>query len=272
MFKIMTSKPVKNNFFMTVESGGLNNAIEGKPVDPEANVLSNCVGFANGRFNMIAAQIANDYKFRWQLTCNAENFIERAKKLGLEVSDRPTLGGIMVWAKGSLSGKDGAGHVEIVERIDDDNHIFTSGSSYGGKSFYTKARTNNNGRWGQTSAYTFRGCIVNPMVKEEKEPDPTETKERTYTVKAGDTLSKIANRNNLTLKQLLSYNPQIQNPNLIYRGQTIYLTPVTVYTVKKGDTLSKIAKVHGVTLDHLKACNPQIKDVNKIYPGQEINL
>lgn len=269
MFKIMTSKPVKNNFFMTVESGGLNNAIEGKPTDPEANVLSNCVGFANGRFNMIAAEIAGDYKFRWQLTCNAENFIERAKKLGLEVSDRPTLGGIMCWAKGSLSGEDGAGHVEIVERIDSDNKIFTSGSSYGGEAFYNKTRTNNNGRWGQTSAYTFRGCIVNPLVKELPLPDK---EAETYTVKAGDTLSKIANRNNLTLKQLLSYNPQIQNPNLIYRGQLIYLTPVKVYTVKKGDTLTKIAKAHGVTLDHLKACNPQIKDANKIYPGQQINL
>lgn len=50
------------------------------------------------------------------------------------------------------------------------------------------------------------------------------TARRTYTVKAGDTLSGIAVQNGLTLAQLIAFNPQIENPNLIYPGQTVYLS------------------------------------------------
>ena len=47
---------------------------------------------------------------------------------------------------------------------------------------------------------------------------------RTYTVVRGDTLSGIAAKNGLTLAQVIALNPQIENPNLIYPGQTIYLS------------------------------------------------
>ena len=45
----------------------------------------------------------------------------------------------------------------------------------------------------------------------------------TYTVKAGDTLSKIAARNGLTMDQLLQANPQISNPNRINVGDVLNL-------------------------------------------------
>lgn len=45
----------------------------------------------------------------------------------------------------------------------------------------------------------------------------------TYTVKAGDTLSKIAARNGLTLAQLLQANPQISDPNRINVGDVLNL-------------------------------------------------
>ena len=44
---------------------------------------------------------------------------------------------------------------------------------------------------------------------------------KTYTVAYGDTLSEIAARYSMTLSELLSLNPQISNPNLIYAGQVI---------------------------------------------------
>lgn len=45
-----------------------------------------------------------------------------------------------------------------------------------------------------------------------------------YTVKSGDNLSTIAQRNGLTLAQLLALNPQFaSNPNLIRPGQTVTL-------------------------------------------------
>ena len=45
----------------------------------------------------------------------------------------------------------------------------------------------------------------------------------TYTVKPGDTLSKIASRNGLSLAQLLQANPQIKDPNRISVGDPINL-------------------------------------------------
>ena len=84
---------------------------------------------------------------KFQLVCNAENFIERAKALGLKISNTHTLGGIMVWKKGGLGSRDGAGHVAIVERIDSSNQIYTSESSWNGSAFYNSIRTNSNGKW-----------------------------------------------------------------------------------------------------------------------------
>jgi murein DD-endopeptidase MepM/ murein hydrolase activator NlpD len=43
----------------------------------------------------------------------------------------------------------------------------------------------------------------------------------TYTVKVGDTLGKIANRNGVTVAQLLSANPQIKDPNKIKLGDVL---------------------------------------------------
>lgn len=158
---IRTSKPgAGNKFYITTSKGGYSRCIQGSPTDNECNVLANCVGYACGRFN----EIIGSMKYP-SLNCNAENFIERAKSLGLKISTVPTLGGIMVWKKGNtLSGNDGAGHVAVVEKIIDNNTIYTSESGYGSSAFWNSTRKNTNGRWGLGSGYTFRGCIVNPAI------------------------------------------------------------------------------------------------------------
>ena len=155
-----TTKPT-NKFYNTISNGGYSFCIVGSPTDKNANVLSNCVGYACGRFNEICGEMKYPY-----LNCNAENFIERAKEFyNLEVVSYPVLGGIMVWQKGTtLKGSDGAGHVEVVEEIIDKNTILTSASNYGGTAFYNARRSNSNGRWGMSSGYIFRGCIVNPTI------------------------------------------------------------------------------------------------------------
>ncbi|MBQ7308225.1 MAG: CHAP domain-containing protein [Clostridia bacterium] len=157
-----TSKPSSGNkFYIRKANGGYSTCIQGSPTDSQCNVLANCVGYACGRFN----EIIGSMKYP-SLNCNAENFIERAKNTyGLEISDVPTLGGIMVWQKGNtLSGNDGAGHVAVVEKIIDNNTIYTSESGYGSSAFWNSTRRNSNGRWGLGSGYKFRGCIVNPAV------------------------------------------------------------------------------------------------------------
>lgn len=165
-FTMRTTKPSGNKFYITKSRGGYSTCIQGYPVDSKANVLANCVGYACGRFN----EIIGSMKYP-SLNCNAENFIERARSLGLSISSTPTLGGIMVWQKGNtLSGNDGAGHVAIVERINNSNSIYTSESAYNGAYFFNATKTNSNGRWGMTRGYKFRGCIINPAVKNTPAP------------------------------------------------------------------------------------------------------
>ena len=165
MFTIRTSKPKNNKFYMRRSAGGYSDAILGKPTDSTANVLANCVGYANGRFGEIIHELTGYNGIQYQLVCNAEDFIEKAKKYGLKISDTPSLGGIMVWRKGKIgTGSDGAGHVAIVEKIIDANTIYTSESNYGGTAFLNVTRTNTNKRWGLSSKYAFRGCIINPAV------------------------------------------------------------------------------------------------------------
>lgn len=177
--KIRTTKPSKGNKYYTrISSGGYSLAVKGKPTDA-CDVLANCVGYANGRF----AEIQGEDKIKYQLVCNAENFIEKAKEYGLEISNVPTLGGIMVWQKGAtLKGSDGAGHVAIVERIDSANQIYTSESGYNSSAFWNSKRTNSNGRWGSGSAYKFRGCIVNPAIGKVTAPIDPEPKSDAITV------------------------------------------------------------------------------------------
>ena len=161
MFNMRTSKPsAGNKFYNNGNNGGYSWCINGNPTDKGCNVLANCVGYACGRFN----EIIGSMKYK-TLCCNAENFIERAKQAGLQVVNYPTLGGIMVWQKGAtLSGNDGAGHVAVVERIDSANQIYTSESGYGSSAFWNSIRRNDNGRWGLGNGYTFRGCIINPVI------------------------------------------------------------------------------------------------------------
>ncbi len=184
--QMRTSKPsAGNKFYITKSKGGYSTCIQGKPTDSKCNVLANCVGYACGRFN----EIIGSMKYS-SLNCNAENFIERAKNTyGLEISDVPTLGGIMVWQKGStLSGNDGAGHVAIVEKIIDSNTIYTSESGYGSSAFWNSTRKNTNGRWGLGSGYVFRGCIVNPAIG--KITAPTATNDNDIANKSVDELAK----------------------------------------------------------------------------------
>lgn len=273
---IRTTKPsAGNKFFITKSKGGYSTCIQGKPTDSQCNVLANCVGYACGRFN----EIIGSMKYP-SLNCNAENFIERAKNTyGLEISPIPTLGGIMVWQKGStLSGNDGAGHVAVVEKIIDSNTIYTSESGYGSSAFWNSTRKNTNGRWGLGSGYTFRGCIVNPAIGKITAPTETNTSNSNdivYTVVKGDTLSGIASKYGTTYQKLAEYNG-ISNPNLILVGQKIKIpnsnnsSSSITYVVKNGDTLSGIASKYGMNWKDLYNKNKSVigNNPNLIKPGQ----
>lgn len=111
----------------------------------------------------------------------------------------------------------------------------------------------------------------------------TPSAETKYTVKAGDTLYRIAKLYGVTVQQLAAAN-KIANINLIFVGQVLTIpgtggtvtpvTPVTPtppavtkYTVKAGDTLYKISLVYKVTVQQLVTSN-KIVNPNLIFVGQ----
>ena len=168
-------KPNKNDPYIYLynnkNNGGKSLCINGKPMDSTCNVLSNCVGWACARFNAIYNEITGYTGIKYpNFCCNAEKFIEVAKRYGLTVSQVPAPGAIMCWQKGAtLSGDDGAGHVAIVEEVYSDTQVRTSESAYNYiPAYYEHVRNKgSNGRWGAGARYTFRGFILNPVVKYE---------------------------------------------------------------------------------------------------------
>lgn len=105
-----------------------------------------------------------------------------------------------------------------------------------------------------------------------------------YTVKRGDSLYRIARSYGVTVNQIVSLN-NIQNPNLIYPGQKLRITSISMpnftrtnnngnysyYRVRRGDSLYRIARRYGVTVDYLVNLN-NIQNRNLIYPGQIIRI
>ena len=103
-----------------------------------------------------------------------------------------------------------------------------------------------------------------------------------YTVKAGDSLWKIATEHGLTIAQLKSLNNLTSNTIYVNQKLTVTMkksvndvTPTTKattqsYTVKAGDSLWQIASAHGTTVNRLKALNKLNSDL--IYVGQHLRL
>ena len=150
---IRTTRPeAGNKYYIRKASGGYSTCIQGKPTDKWCDVLSNCVGYACGAAN---EELGLGYE-KYHLNCNAENFIERAIASGLSVYKTPQVGDIICWeGAGSL-----AGHVGIVIKVVNNNCIKVAQSGWGSSNpFYITTNYNNNGRWGLSSNYPFRGFI-----------------------------------------------------------------------------------------------------------------
>ncbi|WP_299449331.1 LysM peptidoglycan-binding domain-containing protein [uncultured Serinicoccus sp.] len=117
----------------------------------------------------------------------------------------------------------------------------------------------------------------------------------TVTVRPGDTLSHLAVRHGVSIKDLVAANA-IANSRLIYPGQVLRLpgaaaeqrpsggtsAPATTapqtsssetrsVTVRAGDTLTGIAARHGVTVADIARANG-LDDTRLIYPGQKLRL
>lgn len=105
-----------------------------------------------------------------------------------------------------------------------------------------------------------------------------------YTVQDGDTLSKIANRYGVSVKELERING-ITDANLIYPGELLKIYPkekreerkklrkkfYSTYVVMSGNTLSSIASKFHTTVDELVQLN-DISNPNLIYPGEILKI
>lgn len=127
-----------------------------------------------------------------------------------------------------------------------------------------------------------------------------QTRDTTYTVRRGDTLSTIARRHGVRMSELVALNG-LKSRHRIRVGQKLRLpsdgsSPATrvaayektrtksavtlapaalptggVYTVKRGDNLSKIADRFGMTVAELVALN-DLRSRNRIHAGQKLRV
>ena len=272
--EMRTTKPGKGNkYYIRKAQGGYSNAIYGKPTDSECNVLANCVGYAYGRFNEIGG-----YGYcKYLAPVNAENFIRY--KGSCKTGMTPKVGACMVWeGKGDL-----AGHVAIVEKVYDNNHVYTSESGYGSKKpFWNSHRYNNNGRWGCNSNYKFLGFIYNPAVKDEPTPAPKPSKsvdELAKEVIRGDWGNGQERKDRLTAAGY-NYSAVQARVNEMLSGNKPAPKPVdntVTYTVKPGDTLWGIAERFlgkGSRWREIYYANRAIIGANPniIRPGQKLTI
>ena len=179
----------------------------------------------------------------------------------------------------------------ITNNTDDDNDDNTGNQGGQGS---TDDNTGNQGGQGSTDDNTGnqggQGSTDNNGTSQDNSSD-TITKPVSvpidYIVVRGDTLGRIARRNQISLAALLALNPQIKNPNLIRPGQRIIIgytsnveeqntsetdTSVVYYVIKRGDTLYKIARRNKMNLSQLLALNPKIAYQRYIYAGQKVRV
>ena len=85
-----------------------------------------------------------------------------------------------------------------------------------------------------------------------------------------DTLGGIAEGFHTTVEALAAANG-IEDPDVIFAEQILFVPYVHRYTVEEGDTLSRIAEGFGTTVEALVAANCDvIRDPNVIRVGQTL--
>lgn len=258
---------IHDKHFIRKQNGGYSPCIPGnnqyglRPF--EGSVLPNCVSAACAVYNIKAGEKDS---CKWLGNRNAVDFVKFVDLQGLKFGQDPVEGACMVWGHGE-------GHVAVVDKVIDNDTVITveSGWSYRTEPILREItrKRGANGRWGYT--YEFLMFIYPPGYEPGPKPERV-----TYKIKRGDTLSKISRKFGVSIAELCAWN-KIANPNKIYAGDIIYVSPPTedeyiTYIIKRRDTLSGIAKQFNTTIKQIMEDNPFIKDPNKIYAGDVLKI
>lgn len=123
----------------------------------------------------------------------------------------------------------------------------------------------------------------NQNVSSAATPALSSANQLTYTVKAGDTISRIARKFQLSQNQLLQIN-NLEASGLIVPGQKLKLianavvpasqekaNAATVHVVKRGDTVNSIAKKYGISITTVLSMN-KLSATAIIFPGQRLTI
>ncbi|MGO9137154.1 MAG: LysM peptidoglycan-binding domain-containing protein [Syntrophales bacterium] len=123
--------------------------------------------------------------------------------------------------------------------------------------------------------------------REESPPPAPSTVTGVYVVEKGDTLEKIAKKNNTTISVLLKLN-KMKLQESLHAGRKLRLpheeasvgktekaagkkAKASVYRVKKGDTLDKIAKQCNTSVSELRRLN-KVRRADLLYVDQKLRL
>jgi murein DD-endopeptidase MepM/ murein hydrolase activator NlpD len=104
-----------------------------------------------------------------------------------------------------------------------------------------------------------------------KYPQKAENSVISYTVKPGDTLSEIAYKYGINLRDLIEEN-KIDNPNLVGIGMKLIIRRNEIpHSVSRGETLDVIAKRYNVRKEVLIDRNPLLRIMpDNLYVGQVV--
>lgn len=119
-----------------------------------------------------------------------------------------------------------------------------------------------------------------PLLPTPIPPTATAAGPKTYTVKPGDWLFKIAREQGVDPKALIAANPGI-NPNNIQPGQVLTIPAAgapttapagtTTYVVQPGEWIFQIARKLGKDPNAIIAANPGVNP-NNVQPGQVLTI
>ena len=169
----------------------------------EGRIVTDCSGLIKG---FMMTRDNGQIVYTPSLDLGANTYYNKATEKG-NIKTMPDIPGLAVWKDGHIGVYIGEGYV-----------IEARGFDYGVQKYKLSDRPYT--KWLKIPGLEYITNPVSPQPVPEPKPEPT-PEPKTYKVKKGDTLSKIAKANKVTLKKLITANPQIKNPDLIHPGDII---------------------------------------------------